>query len=84
MCIRDSLYESSTSAICKNDFVVVSRTSVFSNSLAISYSCFIKTEGELNYVKVPSIGDILGDKLTAYAPKDVYKRQVSMYTKVNV
>lgn len=31
-------------------------------------SRFIKTEGELNYVKVPSIGDILGDKLTAYAP----------------
>lgn len=31
-------------------------------------SPFIKTVGENNIVKVPSIGDILGDKLTAYAP----------------
>lgn len=29
---------------------------------------FIKTEGESKLVKVPSVGDILGDKLTAYAP----------------
>ena len=29
---------------------------------------FLKIEGEPNVVKVPSIGDILGDKLTAYAP----------------
>ncbi len=29
---------------------------------------FIKTEGETNVVKIPSIGDVLGDKLTAYAP----------------
>lgn len=29
---------------------------------------FIKTDGEPNLVKVPSVGDILGDKLTAYAP----------------
>lgn len=31
-------------------------------------SMFIKTIGETNVVKVPSIEDILGDKLTAYAP----------------
>lgn len=31
-------------------------------------SRFIKTVGETNVVKVPSVGDILGDKLTAYAP----------------
>lgn len=31
-------------------------------------SPFIKMDGETNSVKVPSIGDILGDKLTAYAP----------------
>lgn len=31
-------------------------------------SLFIKTVGEANMVKVPSVGDILGDKLTAYAP----------------
>lgn len=31
-------------------------------------SRFIKTIGEANVVKVPSVGDILGDKLTAYAP----------------
>ena len=31
-------------------------------------SPFIKTVGNINKVKVPSIGDILGDKLTAYAP----------------
>lgn len=29
---------------------------------------FLKTDGTPNMVKVPSIGDILGDKLTAYAP----------------
>lgn len=29
---------------------------------------FLKTDGVPNVVKVPSIGDILGDKLTAYAP----------------
>lgn len=29
---------------------------------------FIKMDGATNSVKVPSIGDILGDKLTAYAP----------------
>ena len=31
-------------------------------------SRFIQTVGETNSVKVPSVGDILGDKLTAYAP----------------
>lgn len=31
-------------------------------------SQFIKMEGEPGLVKVPSAGDILGDKLTAYAP----------------
>lgn len=31
-------------------------------------SRFIQTVGEINSVKVPSVGDILGDKLTAYAP----------------
>lgn len=29
---------------------------------------FLKIEGVPNIVKVPSVGDILGDKLTAYAP----------------
>ena len=32
-------------------------------------SPFIATEGEKHIVKVPSIGDILGDKLTAFAPE---------------
>lgn len=31
-------------------------------------SPFIKMDGTTNSVKVPSVGDILGDKLTAYAP----------------
>lgn len=31
-------------------------------------SPFIKMNGAPNHVKVPSVGDILGDKLTAYAP----------------
>ena len=31
-------------------------------------SPFIKTEGEISTVKVPSVGNLLGDKLTAYAP----------------
>lgn len=31
-------------------------------------SQFIKMEGKPNSVKMPSVGDILGDKLTAYAP----------------
>lgn len=31
-------------------------------------SPFIKTDGAVNCVKMPSVGDILGDKLTAYAP----------------
>ena len=29
---------------------------------------FLKIDGEPNYVNVPSLGDILGDKLTAFAP----------------
>lgn len=29
---------------------------------------FFKVDGEFNYVNVPSLGDILSDKLTAYAP----------------
>lgn len=29
---------------------------------------FLKVDGIPNMVKVPSVGDILGDKLTAYAP----------------
>ncbi len=29
---------------------------------------FIEVEGEKNYVKIPSASDILGDKLTAFAP----------------
>lgn len=32
-------------------------------------SPFIATEGEKHLVKVPSVGDILGDKLTAFAPE---------------
>lgn len=31
-------------------------------------SPFIKIDGAVNSVKMPSVGDILGDKLTAYAP----------------
>lgn len=31
-------------------------------------SPFIKMDGAVNRVKMPSVGDILGDKLTAYAP----------------
>ena len=32
-------------------------------------SSFITTEGKKHLVKVPSVGDILGDKLTAFAPE---------------
>lgn len=32
-------------------------------------SAFIETEGQKSIVRVPSVGDILGDKLTAFAPE---------------
>ena len=39
-------------------------------------SRLIKTEGELNYVKVPSIGDILRHQLMAYATQQYNRHSI--------
>lgn len=52
-------------------------------SIAIE-SHFVKTTDPLLHVKIPSIDEMLGDKLTAFAPKTIgilYKRENQFYSK---